>query len=72
MDNEKRYGYDDDKLVTLTPRGENYLPSVEVRETMPEVHDEIDLRDLLDVLVRRRWSVISVLLLCFFTVAIYT
>ena len=72
MDTEKRYDYDNDKLVTLTPRGENYLPSVEVRETLPEFRDEIDLRDLLDVLVRRRWSVIAVLLLCFFTVAIYT
>ena len=49
-----------------------HLPSVDVREVMPVVEDEINLRDYLDVLVRRKWVVIIVLLVTFFSVALYT
>lgn len=52
--------------------GTDYLPSTEVREIMPELHDEIDLRDLLDTLIRRKTLVLICLLACFFAVAIYT
>ena len=51
---------------------QQHLPSVEVREVVPEFHDEIDLRDLLDVLIRRKWAVVTVLLFIFFSVALVT
>ncbi|HHL32942.1 MAG TPA: lipopolysaccharide biosynthesis protein, partial [Desulfobulbaceae bacterium] len=49
-----------------------HLPSVDVREVIPVADDEIHLRDYLDVLVRRKWIVIIVLLVTFFSVALYT
>ncbi len=53
-------------------RGANHLPSTEVREIIPEFDDEIDLRDLLDTLIRRKTLVLVCLLVCFFSVALYT
>ncbi len=53
-------------------RGTSYLPSNEVREIIPEFEDEIDLRDLLDTLIRRKTLVLVCLLVCFFSVALYT
>ncbi len=49
-----------------------HLPSVEVREMVPVVEDTIHLRDYLDVLIRRKWTVVTFLLVTFFTVALYT
>jgi len=51
---------------------EHYLPSTEVREVVPDFKDEIDLKDLLDTLIRRKSVVLACLLLCFSLVAIYT
>ncbi|MBM9537386.1 GumC family protein [Desulfobulbus alkaliphilus] len=51
---------------------QQHLPSVDVREVVPEYDDEIDLRDLLDVLIRRKWTVVTVLLVSFFSAALYT
>ncbi len=58
----------------LVAQGQNpqYLPSTEVREVIPEFNDEIDLRDLIDTLIRRKGVVLSGLLLCFTAVALYT
>ncbi len=42
------------------------LPSPEYRDAIPEpFEEEINLRDYLDVLVRRKWVIISILLLVF-------
>ena len=60
-----------DKQVVLRETTQQ-LPSVEVRELVPEYEDEIDLRDLLDVLVRRKWTVVTVLLVCFFSAVLFT
>ena len=49
-----------------------FLPSTEVREIAPEFKDEIDLRDLLDTLIRRKSAVFACLLFCFSIVALYT
>lgn len=49
-----------------------HLPSVDVREMVPVVEDTIHLRDYLDVLIRRKWTVITFLLVTFFTIALYT
>jgi capsular exopolysaccharide synthesis family protein len=48
------------------------LPSVDVREFAPEVDDEIDLRELLDTLIRRKMAVLSVALTAFILAALYT
>ncbi len=63
-----------DRNRALVAQGQNpqYLPSTEVREVIPEFNDEIDLRDLIDTLIRRKSVVLSGLLLCFTAVALYT
>lgn len=63
---------DESREVAFRNQSENHLPSTEVREMMPEVEDEIHLKDYLDVILRRRWTVIITLLVTFFSVAVYT
>ena len=46
------------------PPGSN-LPSTEVREPTPEFEDAADLRDYLDILLRHKWIVLTVLLVVF-------
>lgn len=49
------------------------LPSTEVRDSIPAwEEDEINLRDYLDVLLRRKWLVVSVLVLVFITTLVFT
>jgi capsular exopolysaccharide synthesis family protein len=69
--NPKQYPDSNNQLLVRNDQQQN-LPSVEVREVVPEFKDEIDLRDLLDVLIRRKWIVISTLIFIFFTVALIT
>ena len=40
-----------DRQIMLRDTAQQHLPSTEVRELVPDYEDEIDLRDLLDVLV---------------------
>ena len=61
-----------DNQLAVREQGGQYLPSTEVREIAPEFKDEIDLRDLLDTLIRRKSAVLACLLLCFSAVALYT
>ncbi len=56
----------------MVAAGETHLPSTRVYETMPPVEEEINLRDYLDVILRRRWVIIITLLATFALVAIYT
>jgi len=50
-----------------------YLPSTDLRSPIPEwEQEEIHLRDYLDVLLRRKWLIISVLVLTFVTTLILT
>ncbi len=56
---ENNYKEMDTQLVTRN-QGQHYLPSTEVREVVPEFRDEIDLRDLIDTLIRRK----TVVLIC--------
>ncbi len=46
---------------------ETLLPSLDVREPVPDFEEEIDLRDLLDVVIRRKWLIISILFVVFIT-----
>ncbi len=58
----------------LPANGQAYLPGRDYRGPIPEqeVEEEIHLRDYLDVLLRRKWLITSVLLLVFVTTLIYT
>lgn len=71
MENKDVYPDLDNKLVVREER-QQYLPSTEVRELVPEINDEIDLRDLLDTIIRRKGVILACLLCCFSAVAIYT
>ena len=50
-----------------------YLPSIDLRSPLPEwEQEEIHLRDYLEVLLRRKWLIICVLVLTFVTTLILT
>lgn len=68
---EKKFS-DADNSLMIRDDGQKFLPSTEVREVVPEFRDEIDLRDLLDTLVRRKTTVFSVLAAVFLMAALYT
>ncbi len=72
MQRKENIHQDLDKQLALREQGGQYLPSTEVREVVPEFKDEIDLRDLLDTLLRRKSTILACLLLCFGAVALYT
>jgi polysaccharide biosynthesis transport protein len=56
----------------LTESGRN-LPSTEVYDTAPPwSEDEVNLRDYLDILIRRKWLVLSFLALVFITTLVFT
>ncbi|MBM9612682.1 polysaccharide biosynthesis tyrosine autokinase [Desulfobulbus rhabdoformis] len=56
----------------MLQKNARHLPSVEVRELVPEFEDEINLRELFDVLLRHKWAVMTVLLICFFSAVLIT
>jgi capsular exopolysaccharide synthesis family protein len=58
--------------LVVRNQGAQHLPSTEVREIVPEFRDEIDLRDLVDTLIRRKGVVFACLVICFSAVALYT
>lgn len=60
--------YDEDLPIVL----QNRLPSTEVRGAIPEWEEEVHLRDYLEVLVRRKWLIMSFLGLVFLSTLIFT
>lgn len=48
------------------------LPSTEFRESVPDMDEEVSIKDYLDVLLRRKWLVLGFLFLVFITTAIFT
>jgi len=57
---------------SLAESGRN-LPSTEVRDQVPPwSEDEVNLRDYLDILIRRKWLVLSFLALVFITTLVFT
>jgi len=46
------------------------LPSTEFREPIPDYDDEVDLRDYLEIILRRKWLVGTVVLVVFITTLI--
>jgi len=52
---------------------DSYLPSTEFRNAIPQsADDEIEIRDLIDVLIRRKWLIISILSFVFISTLIFT
>ncbi|MDD3814920.1 MAG: polysaccharide biosynthesis tyrosine autokinase [Desulfocapsaceae bacterium] len=68
---DEKFSEADNSLV-IREDAQKHLPSVEVREVVPELQDEIDLRDYLDTLIRRKAAVLSVTLIVFILAAFYT
>ena len=55
----------------MVQQEQSHLPSTFIRETMPFFDEgEVHLRDYLDVIYRRKWVVIIILLLVFSFVAV--
>lgn len=71
MKNQENNAHELDTQLIVRDQGQ-YLPSTEVREIAPQFKDEIDLRDLLDTLIRRKSVILICLLCCFSAVALYT
>jgi len=70
---EPRPNDPDQQLVVRPDSTGSNLPSVDFRELIPpEAEEEIHLRDYLDVLIRRKWVVIIVLLVTFSSTALFT
>ncbi len=73
MTAERNRNYPDaDRSLMVRGDDNRYLPSTEVREVVPGFNDEIDLRDYLDMLIRRKTAVLSVLAAVFLLVALKT
>jgi len=58
--------------VPAHPAQAQSLPSTDVREPIYEFEEEVDLRDYLDVLLRRKWLVATTLVVVFVTTLIVT
>ncbi|MCX5871353.1 MAG: polysaccharide biosynthesis tyrosine autokinase [Deltaproteobacteria bacterium] len=71
-DNKDEKFSEADNSLVIRDEAQKNLPSVEVRELVPELQDEIDLRDYLDTLIRRKTAVLSVSLIVFVLVALYS
>lgn len=53
--------------LPVVAAGASRLPSTDVREALPDFDESADLRDYLDVLLRRKWLLINVLVAIFVT-----
>ena len=72
IDNKDEKFSEADNRLMIRDEPQKNLPSVEVREVVSDFQDEIDLRDYLDTLIRRKTTVISVSLVVFLLVGLYT
>lgn len=54
------------------PENGNNVPSTDFRESIPNTEEEIDLRDYIEVLLRRRWLVLGILFFIFVSVLIFS
>ncbi len=66
---------DDQKQITEyppppVPANSAPIPSIEMAPPVPEFEDSADLRDYLDIILRRKWLVLSILLVSFLTTLI--
>ena len=63
-----------DKSLSLYPSDAgNNLPSTEFRGSVPDAfEEEINLRDYIEVMLRRKWMIIGILFLTFVSVLIFS
>jgi len=61
----------DELSLTASSEG-RMLPSTEFRESVPDMDEEVSIKDYLDVLLRRKWLVLGFLFLVFISTAIFT
>ena len=61
-----------DEMGLTKASEERMLPSTEFRESVPDMDEEVSIKDYLDVLLRRKWLVLAFLLLVFISTAIFT
>ncbi len=71
-DNTNKNYSDADNSLMIREEAQKFLPSTEVRELVPELNDEIDLRELLDTLFRRKTLILSVMAVVFLLAGLYT
>ncbi len=72
MNDENKFISKRDFSKNLPAPSPSNLPSIEVRRSVQELGEEIDLRDYLEVLIRRKWLIISFLMLVFLSTLIFT
>ncbi len=58
--------------LILKDETEKHLPSTEVRAVFPEFREEFDFKDLIDTIIRRKTTVLTVLVATFLAVTLYT
>jgi len=66
MQEREQHMDDQTSLAKVEPSGA-HLPSTEVREPIPEFDQSVDIRDYIDIVLRRKWVVMTVLLVVFTT-----
>jgi polysaccharide biosynthesis transport protein len=52
------------------PASRSNLPSTEIRDAVPEFDDSAHLQDYLDIVLRHKWAVLTVLTACFITMLV--
>jgi polysaccharide biosynthesis transport protein len=68
-----RTNHDSQREVGRPISYDTNLPSTEFRDAIPEWEgEEIHLRDYLEVVIRRKWLIISILFLVFISALIYS
>jgi polysaccharide biosynthesis transport protein len=71
-DNTNKNYSDADNSLAIRAESQKFLPSTEVRELVPQLNDEIDLRDYLNTLLRRKTLILSIMATVFVLAALYT
>ncbi len=63
---------DHEKEHYPVPGYQSTAPSTEVKEPEPEVEESVDLRDYLDVILRRKWLVLTFIVVVFFSTLVFS
>lgn len=57
-------------LQPVGQAAQSQLPSLDVREPVPHFEETLQLQDIIDILVRRKWTIIGVLCITFVTTVV--
>lgn len=72
MSNEHKNHHEPEEGKTPAPSSKSTLPSTETREPEPEFEESVDLRDYLDVILRRKWLVLTFVVVVFFSTLVFS